>query len=112
MSKVYVVQEPPQVLQAHGQGRRPKFDISPAQKWGPLKYLLEWSEIADLTPEDIKQLLEQRLRDFTAEDYLLITGSPVAMTIAACIAARRAGGTIKMITHYPRTGYTMVTFTP
>lgn len=111
MSIVYVVQEPAQIPRLHGHGTRPKIDLSPAQRYGSLRYLLEWSETKDLDPEDMQAILRTRLKEYSPEDYILAIGSPVAMAMATCLAAQRAGGRVNMLVWSRETGYTVIPFT-
>jgi hypothetical protein len=71
MSTVYVLQELPGT--SIGQ---PKFNIMGASKFGTLKTLLRERAQITLTPGPMIQELRKMLKDFTDEDYLLLTGDP------------------------------------
>lgn len=75
MPTVYVVQE------------MPNHDLAPAMKFGEMKVLLPpYTQIAFSTAPTIRSL-RHKLRNFTDEDYLLLTGDPVAIGLACSIAA-------------------------
>lgn len=75
MSVVYIVQE------------MPNHDLAPAMKFGEMKVLLpSYTQIAFSTAPVIKNL-RHKLRNFTDDDYLLLTGDPVAIGLVCSIAA-------------------------
>lgn len=92
---VYVVQEP--MVIDRGTGRvRPRFSLDPAKEYGSISILLNWSE----KPEDSRHLLwllRDRLKDYREGDYLLMTGSPLMMSLAACIAAEMNQGRVRLL---------------
>jgi len=72
---VYIVQE------------MPNHDIAPAMKFGEMKVLLPpYTQIAFSTAPTIRSL-RIKLRHFSDDDYLLLTGDPVAIGLACSIAA-------------------------
>ncbi len=80
MSTVYIVQE------------MPNHDIAPAMKFGDMKVLLpSYTQIAFSTAPTIRNL-RIKLRHFSDEDYLLLTGDPVAIGLACSIAAHFNSG--------------------
>ena len=84
---VYVVQNP------HcRQGERlvPKFNLAPAERYGPLKFLLS-PNAAPWRTEDVMAELRAKLSGFTSEDYLLLIGNPVLIGLATAVAADAAG---------------------
>ena len=92
MAKVYVIQELPGTR--HGS---PKFNIMGATKYGELKILLpEFSQII-LSPGPIVFKLRQLLKDFSTEDYLLLTGDPAIIGVACSIVADITGGKYKFL---------------
>jgi len=92
MAKVYVIQELPGTR--HG---NPKFNIMGATKYGELKILLpEFSQII-LSPGPIVFKLRQLLKDFSTEDYLLLTGDPAIIGVACSIVADITGGKYKFL---------------
>jgi hypothetical protein len=88
MSIVYVVQEPPQRQNAHGFWEA-RIDLSKAERFGKLVYLLPWSAIHKHGVADsIAQLCAQLLR-FQSDDFLLMMGNPTAMAVAVLAASRQ-----------------------
>lgn len=73
---VYVVQE------------QPNFDLSSAEVWGRLEILLPPGNLNFQGPH-IKRMLEAKLEIFQPTDWLLLTGSPVAVAMTAVIAYER-----------------------
>ena len=80
MSKVYVVQE------------MPNHDIASAMRFGEVSVLLPPNtQIAFSTVPSVR-LLRRKLRNFTDNDFLLLTGDPVAIGIACASAAQANSG--------------------
>ena len=76
MNKVYVIQELPGTKEG-----RPKYNIIGASKYGELKVLLpEHSQII-LSPGPLVFKLRQLLKDYTPNDYLLLTGDPTIIGV-------------------------------
>jgi hypothetical protein len=81
---VYVVQEV--------NGR----NILPAQKFGKIDVLLPQGQIAFLPGPSIYKL-NQKLKDFSDEDYLLLIGDPVAIALCAMVASSYNNGKVKFL---------------
>lgn len=95
MSTVYVTQEV-MVREANGDLRR-KFDLSSAEdKYGPVRVLVPHGQSLVSSVPVVRQLNEQ-LRSFTADDYLLPLGDPAIMAAAAAIAARNTNGRLNVL---------------
>ena len=95
MSTVYVTQEV-MIREADG-GLRRKFDLSSAEeKYGEVKTLVPHGQSLVSTVPVVRQLNEQ-LRNFTSDDYLLPLGDPSIMAAAAAIAARNTNGRLKVL---------------
>ena len=75
MSKVYIVQE------------MPNHDIASAMSYGKMEVLLPSNtQIAFSTVPAIRRL-RNKLREYGNNDFLLLTGDPVAIGLACSIAA-------------------------
>jgi len=62
-------------------------DISPAMKFGEVEVLLpQNTQIAFSTAPAIRRL-KSKLRNFSDDDYILLTGDPVAIGLACAIAS-------------------------
>jgi len=73
---VYVIQEIPGT-----QSGSPKINIMGASKYGKFKFLLpEFSQII-FSPGPLIFKLRKALKDFTTEDYLLLTGDPAIIGV-------------------------------
>ena len=84
---VYVIQELPGTRSGS-----PKFNIMGAQKYGKLVTLLpEFSQIV-LSPGPLIFKLRKGLKNFTSEDYLLLTGDPAIIGVACSIVSDITNG--------------------
>ena len=103
VNKVYVIQELPGTKEG-----RPKYNIVGAQKYGNIKILLpEHSQII-LSPGPLVFKLRQLLKDYTSEDYLLLTGDPAIIGVACSIVSDMTNGRFNLLkwdrqekTYYP-----------
>ena len=85
MGTVYIVQE------------MPNHDIAPAMKFGEMKVLLPpYTQIAFSTAPTIRSL-RIKLRHFSDDDFLLLTGDPVAIGLACSIAAAYNSGRYRVL---------------
>jgi len=102
MSRVFVVQEPVGFDQASGEAIR-KFDLTPAALFGELVYLLP-SEKTPNDPQSSITLMEEKLADFSEQDYLLPIGHPLFIGCAFAIAALSSEGQVKSLIWVRRQG--------
>jgi|TARA_R110002020_G_scaffold201562_4_gene404237 hypothetical protein len=82
LSKVYVIQELP--------GTRlgtPKFNIMGASKFGELITLLPENSQIIMSPGPLIFKLRKLLKNFTKDDYLLLTGDPAIIGVACSIVS-------------------------
>lgn len=86
MSVVYLVQEDP------------KKNVVGALDWGSMEVLLRVQDNPSPTNmPDIVARIEYGLREYTADDWLVLLGSPIAIAVAGAIAASRTGGKVKFL---------------
>ena len=78
--KVYVIQELPGTRMG-----TPKFNIMGASKYGDLITLLPENSQIIMSPWPLILKLRKLLKDFTEEDYLLLTGDPAIIGVACSI---------------------------
>ena len=84
---VYVIQEIPGT-----QSGNPKINIIGASKYGEFKFLLpEFSQMI-FSPGPLIFKLRKGLKDFTSEDYLLLTGDPAIIGVACSIVSDTTNG--------------------
>ena len=89
---VYVIQEIPGTREG-----RPKINIMGASEYGSLKFLLpELSQII-FSPGPLIFKLRKVLRNFTSEDYLLLTGDPAIIGVACSIVSDITNGKYKLL---------------
>ena len=89
---VYVIQEIPGTREG-----RPKINILGASEYGTFKFLLpELSQII-FSPGPLIFKLRKSLKDFTTEDYLLLTGDPAIIGVACSIVADMTNGRYNLL---------------
>ena len=104
--KVYVIQEIP-----GSQAGSPKINIMGAASYstsGKFNFLLpEFSQMI-FSPGPLIFKLRKGLRNYTSEDYLLLTGDPAIIGVACSIVADKTGGKFNLLkwdrqekTYYP-----------
>ena len=86
-SIVYVIQEIPGT-----QSGNPKINIMGASNYGEFKFLLpEFSQMI-FSPGPLIFKLRKGLKDYTSEDYLLLTGDPAIIGVACSIVSDITNG--------------------
>ena len=89
---VYVIQEIPGTKEG-----RPKINILGAAEYGTFKFLLpELSQII-FSPGPLIFKLRKSLKDFTREDYLLLTGDPAIIGVACSIVSDMTNGRYNLL---------------
>ena len=89
---VYVIQEIPGTKEG-----RPKINILGAAEYGTFKFLLpELSQII-FSPGPLIFKLRKSLKDFTTEDYLLLTGDPAIIGVACSIVSDMTNGKYNLL---------------
>ena len=82
---VYITQEVP--------GR----DLSDALEFGDLDILLPAKEQVSLSAMPTIRRMQRKLAKFTPKDYLMLSGDPVCIGIACCLAALANNGQFKVL---------------
>ena len=89
---VYVIQEV-----AGTKSGAPKINIMGAAKYGKFEFLLpEFSQII-FSPGPLIFKLRKALKDFTTEDYLLLTGDPAIIGVACSIVSDMTNGKYNLL---------------
>jgi len=89
---VYVIQEIPGTAEG-----RPKINIMGAAHYGKFKFLLpELSQII-FSPGPLIYKLRTLLKDFTSEDYLLLTGDPAIIGVTCSIVSDMTNGKYNLL---------------
>ena len=89
---VYVIQELPGTKAC-----APKINIMSARKYGEFKFLLpEFSQII-FSPGPLIFKLRNLLKDYTPEDYLLLTGDPAIIGVACSIVSDMTNGKYNLL---------------
>jgi hypothetical protein len=89
---VYVIQEIPGTASGN-----PKINIMGASKYGEFKFLLpELSQII-FSPGPLIFKLRNLLKNFTQDDYLLLTGDPAIIGVACSIVSDMTNGKYNLL---------------
>ena len=89
---VYVIQEIPGTKEG-----RPKINIMGAQKYGEIKVLLREDSQIIFIPGPIIFSLRSKLKNFTREDYLLLTGDPAIIGVACSVVSDMTNGKYNLL---------------
>ena len=89
---VYVIQELPGTSVG-----RPKFNIMGALKYGKLKVLLKENTQIIMSPGPIIFELRRLLKNYTSQDYLLLSGDPAVILLAGMIASDINNGKVNVL---------------
>lgn len=84
MPKVYVIQE------------QPNHDLAPAMSFGDIVTLLPPGD-TNFSYEFTVDKLREDLGNIALEDYLLLTGDPVAIGLATSIVSEYLGGHLQLL---------------
>ena len=93
MSKVYLVQDIP-VDRESGQ---PKYNVMGAQKYGEITVLLPAKAQMIFSPGPLIYKLRTLLKDFTSDDYLLLTGDPAIIGVTCSIVSDMTNGKYNLL---------------
>ena len=91
-SKVYVIQE----ISGTRQGN-PKINIIGASKYGDFVFCLPEMAQIIFSPGPLIFKLRKILKDYTSEDYLLLTGDPAIIGVACSIVSDITNGRYKLL---------------
>jgi len=89
---VYVILEIPGT-----QAGKPKINIMGASKYGDFKFLLSEFSHINFSPGPLIFKLRKALKDFTVEDYLLLTGDPAIIGVACSIVSDMTNGKYNLL---------------
>ena len=89
---VYVIQE----IAGTKEGR-PKINILGAAEYGTFKFLLPELSQMIFSPGPLIFKLRKGLKDYTTEDFLLLTGDPAIIGVACSIVANMTNGRFNLL---------------
>ena len=89
---VYVIQEI-----AGTKDGKPKINILGAAEYGTFKFLLPELSQMIFSPGPLIFKLRKGLKDYTTEDYLLLTGDPAIIGVACSIVANMTNGRFNLL---------------
>ena len=89
---VYVIQEI-----AGTKDGKPKINILGAAEYGTFKFLLPELSQMIFSPGPLIFKLRKGLKDYTTEDYLLLTGDPAIIGVACSIVANMTNGKFNLL---------------
>jgi len=93
MAKVYLTQEIP----IDRETGKPKYNVMGAAKYGDIKTLLPMYSQMILSPGPLIQKLRTLLKDFTSEDYLLLSGDPATIGVICAVVSDMTNGKFKFL---------------
>lgn len=107
-SKVYVVQQPMRRVSKEDVDRGfygenalgtfvPTFDLTPALEYGDIELLLDSGVFVGIATVPMIRSFHEKLRNYTSDDFLILTGNPVAMGLATAVAAHYNAGTVNIL---------------
>jgi len=94
-NKVFVPQVPSRYDQGIS-GWVPTVNLDPANEFGEIEVLLP-PEAGRMEPEELQRILSEKLLHVSEEDWLLATGDPVLIGIAAALIATRLYGQLRIL---------------
>ncbi len=94
--RVFVVQRPA-YYDRERRGWVNKYDLTPAEEFGELVFLLQPGNIYRDKLEGATALLNEKLSDYGPGDHLLAVGDPVAIALAVMVAAKISGGRVSLL---------------
>lgn len=74
----------------------PKFDLTPAEEFGQLTYLLS-PTAAPFNPAPVVEELHTKLEAFDDDDLLLLVGNPVLIGLSVAVAADMNDGRVRLL---------------
>ena len=89
---VYVIQDVPGTKIG-----APKINIIGATKFGQLKVLLPENSQIILSPSYVISTLRSKLKNYTSNDYLLLTGDPAIIGVACSIVSDITNGKYNLL---------------
>lgn len=95
-NKVFVVQRPA-YFDHKRRGWVNKYDLTPAEEYGELVFLLPPGNIYKDHLGRAQDGIQAKLQEMTPEDHLLAVGDPVAIAAAVLIAADVTGGPVSLL---------------
>ena len=91
-SIVYVIQDVP-----GSKIGAPKINIIGATQFGQLKVLLPENSQIILSPSYVITTLRSKLKEYTSNDYLLLTGDPAIIGVACSIVSDTTNGKYNLL---------------
>lgn len=95
MSKVFVPQQPSR-FDAATRLWMPTVNLDPAKEYGAVEVMLP-PNANRLHTAPLIAAIKDKMSEFTEDDYIVAVGDPSLIAAAACIAARKTGGLLKML---------------
>ena len=91
-STVYVIQAVPGTRDG-----APKINIVGAQEFGEIKVLLDEDKQIMFSPAPMIRKMKRMLKDFSDNDYLLLTGDPAMIGVACSVVSEVNNGKYKLL---------------
>ena len=91
-SIVYVIQAVPGTRDG-----APKINIVGAQEFGEIKVLLDEDKQIMFSPAPMIRKMKRMLKDFSDNDYLLLTGDPAIIGVVCCLISETTNGRFNLL---------------
>ena len=91
-STVYVIQAVPGTRDG-----APKINIVGAQEFGEIKVMLDEDKQIMFSPAPMVRKMKRMLKDFSDDDYLLLTGDPALIGVACSVVSETNNGKYKLL---------------
>lgn len=72
------------------------YDVTPAQKYGTVEFLLD-SDAVPFNADAVIKELHTKLRHMNPTDFLLLIGNPCLIAMAAAVASHHTGGKVQFL---------------
>ena len=95
-SRVFVVQRPA-FYDREKRGWRNKYDLTPAETFGKLVFLLRPGNVFRDKLDTAVGHLQRELADYSPNDHILAIGDPVAIAATVMVAASKTDGQVSLL---------------
>ncbi len=96
MSRVFVVQRPA-YFDRKRRGWVNRYDLTPAEEYGELVFLLRPGNIYRDKMSSALESLREQLSDMQSDDHILAIGDPVAIAATVMVASKITGSVVSLL---------------
>lgn len=81
----------------------PAVNLAPAERFGTVQIMFP-PNVSNFATKPLVDALKERMENYSETDYLIAIGDPGLIACAACIAARKTGGRVRLLKWDKRLG--------